>query len=114
MIDILPSILDFVGVSAPEKSFLGRSVFVPGERTATLYEDGRYLLVANDMFLVAPTINDVRMFRIDDAFERTPVTTMPARQRHLETRLKATIQYFNNGMRHNQLYDPSESRVTSR
>jgi phosphoglycerol transferase MdoB-like AlkP superfamily enzyme len=113
-IDILPSILDFVGVSAPEKSFLGRSVFQPGERTATLYEDGRYLLVADDMFLVAPTMNAVSMYRITDPLERTPVTTMPSRQRHLETRLKATIQYFNNGMRHNQLYDPSEWRVTSR
>ena len=46
--------------------------------------------------------------------EASLLTAMSARQQHVETPLKATIQYFNNGMRQNRPYDPSEWRVTSR
>ena len=113
-IDILPSILDFIGVDVAEKNFLGRSAFVPGERTAALYVNGRYLLVAHDLFLTATSMDAIQMFRIDDAREQSPLATMVARRQHLETRLKAAIQYFNDGMRHNRLYYPATARVTIR
>ncbi len=106
-IDILPSIMDFLDLENKEENYLSRSVFIPGERTATLYLDGRYFLVADDYFLDWFVGTEMKMYKIQDPFEKVPFLGLQDRRHHLEERLKASIQYFNEGMWDNRLYYPS-------
>lgn len=105
-IDILPSVLDFLGVKQGEEIALGRSVFVPGPRTATLYLDGSYDIVDKDYFLHAPRGGRPAMYALDDAGKTKPLDEPAAKKAELETRLKASIQYFSEGMWDNRLYAP--------
>lgn len=106
-IDILPSVMDFLGLEHKEVNYLGRSVFVPGERTATLYLDGRYFLVGKDYFLDWVVGSEMKMFALADVFEKSPLLDPRERKYELEARLKAAVQYFNEGMWDNRLYYPS-------
>jgi phosphoglycerol transferase MdoB-like AlkP superfamily enzyme len=106
-IDILPSILDFLGMQNKDVNFLGRSVFVPGERTATMYIDGRYMLAAKDFYLDWAKDSPVKMYNIADVAEKVDLNEPASRKAELESRLKASIQYFNEAMWDNRLYYPS-------
>lgn len=103
-IDILPSILDFLGIKRGEQIALGRSVFVPGERTATLQLNGEHLLVAKDFFLHWPGVGASWMYAFSDAARSNPLNEPVARKQELENRLKASIQYFRQGMLKNRLH----------
>lgn len=105
-IDILPSVMDFLGMENKEMNYLGRSVFRSGDRTATLYLDGRYFLAAKDYFLDWPAGGEVKMYSIADAAETTAVQELSERRAELLKRLKASVQYFNEGMWDNRLYYP--------
>jgi phosphoglycerol transferase MdoB-like AlkP superfamily enzyme len=106
-IDILPSVMDFLGYENKEMNFLSRSVFVPGERTATLYLDGRYLLASKEHFLDWQVGGPIQMYSIKDPAQQGPLSEPAERKALLEQRLKASIQYFNQGMWDNRLYYPS-------
>src|SRR5690606_33862363 len=69
-IDLLPSIADFLGIEASERIVLGRSVFVPGERTAALHLDGNYYLVAKDHFLRRGREGGAKMYAFADQGEK--------------------------------------------
>lgn len=105
-IDILPSVLDFLGAKQTEEIALGRSVFVPGPRTATLYLDGNYEIVDKDYYLHVPRGGTPRMYALADAGRATPLEEPAAKKAELERRLKASIQYFSEGMWDNRLYAP--------
>ncbi|MBK9321922.1 MAG: LTA synthase family protein [Bdellovibrionaceae bacterium] len=106
-IDILPSILDFLGRENKETNYLGRSIFIPGERTATLHIDGRYFLVAKDYFLDWLKGKDINMYDQLDLNQKAPLSEPRERKQELENRLKASVQYFNEAMWDNRLYYPS-------
>lgn len=105
-IDILPSVADFLGVPRAEEIALGRSVFVPGERTGVFFLDGNYLLVAKDYFLQKRRGEFPRMYALADAAQKEPLDEPAARKAELELRLKAAVQYFSEGMWDNRLYTP--------
>lgn len=104
-IDVPASVMDFLGFEMPRQVLLSRSVFVPGERAAVTYADGTYLLVAKDFLLRQTLGGPARLFSLADPSMKTPLEN-PARE-HLETRLKAAIQYFSDGMWDNCLYAPA-------
>ncbi len=106
-IDILPSILDLVGIRESEKNYLGRSIFVPGDRFAVNYSDGHYRLISRDYFLAYSRGGEFQMFSMQDPGETRPLMEPAARKTELENRLKASIQYFSQGMWDNKLYYPS-------
>jgi phosphoglycerol transferase MdoB-like AlkP superfamily enzyme len=106
-IDIMPSVMDFLGYENKEMNYLSRSVFIPGERTATMYLDGRYFLAAKDHFIDWSVGAEPKMFALSDPAEKFPLTEPVERKHELEQRLKASIQYFNQGMWDNRLYYPS-------
>lgn len=106
-IDIFPSILDFVGMDPGKKNGLNRSLFVPGDRYAVTYIDGRYMLVTKDHFLVrSPKHDAVQIFRVQDAAETAPLEN-PELKEDLEKKLHATMQYFSEGLWDNRLYYPT-------
>lgn len=105
-IDLLPSIADFLGIEASERIVLGRSVFVPGERTAALHLDGNYYLVAKDHFLRRGREGGAKMYAFADQGEKVPLDEPSTKKAILEDRLKAAIQYFSEGMWDNRLSTP--------
>lgn len=106
-IDILPTILDLSAIEAKEKNYLGESVFVPGDRTAVSFSDGRYLLVSKNYFLSHLVGGDFKMFSIEDPAATTPLNEPVEKKNELTQKLKATIQYFSQGMWDNKLYYPT-------
>jgi phosphoglycerol transferase MdoB-like AlkP superfamily enzyme len=105
-IDILPTILDLIGIQEKEKNYLGVSVFVPGDRFAVDFSDGRYWFITKDYFLTHNQGADYQMFSMKDPSEITPLEQPAGRKKDLEDRLKACIQYFSQGMWDNKLYYP--------
>ena len=106
-IDLLPTILDLVGLEEKEKNYLGSSVFVPGDRAAVTYSDGHYLLVTRSHFLTHSRGGDFKMYSMQDPFEKEALSEPAEKKTELENRLKALIQYFSKGMWDNKLYYPS-------
>ncbi|MBX3041981.1 MAG: LTA synthase family protein, partial [Bdellovibrionaceae bacterium] len=96
-IDILPSVLDFLGVPWEKPNLLSRSVFVPGERTASVFVNGLSMLIAKDQFLVWPQDQQAKLYSMRDP-ERKTALEEPEAKRHLEQRLKAAQQYFSDSM----------------
>lgn len=105
-IDLLPSILDFLGAETPERNYLARSVFVPGDRFAVTFVDGKYHLIAKDYFLTLSRDNQFRFYKGSDVFEREPLDEPAELKLRLEKRLKACQQYFSEGLWDNRLYYP--------
>ncbi|MNJ96810.1 Lipoteichoic acid synthase 2 [compost metagenome] len=107
-IDILPTVLDFLGLPPKDRNFLGSSMFVPGDKVAVNYIDGRYLLTAKDYQIRwAPGQGEPQMFAMDDLNAKNELTEPAARRTELINKLKANIQYFNDGMWDNKLYYPN-------
>lgn len=108
-IDVMPTILDFLGISQVDKIFLGSSLFVPGDKVVVNFIDGRYILFAKDYFLRwVQGSGEPQMFAIIDRDGTSEIVDQPARKKELVDKLKAHIQYFNEGMWDNKLYYPSK------
>ncbi len=112
-IDILPSVLDFVGVQPSQVNPLAASVFRPGDRVAVTMMDGRWMLVQKDYFLVqykgaarspSAPYGEMLMYRRQDPFEKSVVTDQDPILKNLQQRLQAVQQYFSQGMIDNRLY----------
>lgn len=107
-IDVLPTVLDFLGVPPKERNYLGSSMFVPGDKVAVNFIDGRYILTAKDYQIRwFPGHGDPQMFSMSDWAATQELQEPAARKTELVERLKATIQYFNEGMWDNRLYYPA-------
>ncbi len=112
-VDILPTILDFAGLDEKERNYLGRSVFVPGDRTATVYLDQKYHLIGKDYFLTyqknaAEDLAEQFKFysHTDEAELKALSEPADLREKYVHA-LKASIQYFSQGLWDNKLYYPS-------
>lgn len=104
-IDVLPTVMDMLGYNMPEMILLGRSVFVPGERTAVTFSDGEYLLISKDHLLRQQPASAPQMYALNDPFMKKSLEGEP--KKHLEDRLHAVMQYFSEGMWDNRLYAPA-------
>jgi phosphoglycerol transferase MdoB-like AlkP superfamily enzyme len=110
-IDIMPTILDMLSIAPKDQNYMGSSVFVPGDKTAVNFIDGRYLLTAKDYQVRwAPGHGEPEMYAINDLNAVTPLAEPAKRKEDLIKRMKATIQYFNEGMWDNKIYYPSGGR----
>jgi phosphoglycerol transferase MdoB-like AlkP superfamily enzyme len=107
-IDILPTILDFLNIRQKEENYLGSSIFTAGDKTAVTFNDGIYQLMAKDYRIRwALGQSEPQMFAIDDREGKSPLAEPATRKEELIQKLKANIQYFNEGMWDNKLYYPT-------
>lgn len=113
-VDILPTVLDYLNIPSPEKNYLGSSLFSEGDKVAVNFIDGRYILYGKDYFLRwSPGHGEPQMFAITDREgahelkDELLSTQQVARKQELTQKIKATIQYFNEGMWDNKLYYPT-------
>jgi phosphoglycerol transferase MdoB-like AlkP superfamily enzyme len=107
-IDILPSILDFLDVPLKEQNYLGRSIFIPGPRNVTLYDEGAYFTVMDNYVLRWVRGKTPEMFQLTDLDLKNPMQDLTEQKTKLENTQKATLQYFSQGMWDNRLYYPSQ------
>lgn len=101
--DILPSILDFVGIDYPQKLYFGSSVFNSDPGRMINFLGGRYYYLAPPYYL---TLNNekVNYSLIDlESHSMSPSDDSKLQNEYL-SELKAYIQYLNNGLRNNNLY----------
>jgi phosphoglycerol transferase MdoB-like AlkP superfamily enzyme len=106
-IDVPPTVLDFLNISPKDQNYLGSSIFVPGDKVAVNFIDGRYLLFAKDNFMRwTPGHGEPQMFANKDPDGEHEL--QGPRRDELVKKLKANIQYFNEGMWDNKLYYPSK------
>ncbi len=113
-VDVLPTILDFLGIPEKDKNYLGSSLFIDGDKAAVNFIDGRYILFAKDYYVRwSPGHTEPQMFANEDREGENEIkedrasSDQNARKQELTEKLKATIQYFNEGMWDNKLYYPS-------
>jgi len=110
-IDVLPTVLDFLGIGLKDENFLGSSAFVPGDKVAITFNDGIYNLFGRDYRIRwAVGRGEPEMFSMEDANSQWPLVEPSERKKQLVLKLKAGIQYFNEGMWDNKLYYPSKGR----
>jgi glucan phosphoethanolaminetransferase (alkaline phosphatase superfamily) len=105
-VDILPSVLDYLKVQPDHRLLFGKSVFREGEGRAFLYDNGRYWLVRGQHALELTPGRESRLFDLaQDRQLKSPLPVGPGAAADLEREAKALVQYYNNGMIDNNLYD---------
>lgn len=108
-IDILPSILDFLGFENKFKVLLGESVFKPSSGKAVIvFNDNLYYQVTSQYVSVWDKRSVVRHYAVSDLRLATPLVLSREVSDKLDKKLKASIQYFNQGMWDNRLYFPNK------
>jgi hypothetical protein len=105
-VDILPSLLDYLGIRPDRRLLFGSSLFRQGEGWAFFRESGCYWLVRGNRALEFVPGKPSRLFDPGhDPQLKTPLTNEPDRLSTMEYEAKARIQYFNNGLMDRELYD---------
>jgi uncharacterized sulfatase len=111
-VDILPSILDYLGIEPERRLLFGKSIFRSGEGRAFLHVNGHYWLVRGQRALeFVPEGNGGGLFDLaQDPQLKSPLAGESERRGELEKEAKALLQYYNNGLLDNQLYDGAEEK----
>jgi phosphoglycerol transferase MdoB-like AlkP superfamily enzyme len=108
-VDILPSVLDYLGLPADQRLLFGKSVFRQGEGRAFLHANGQYWLVRGQRALEFTPGRPSRLFDpAGDPLLKSPIPNEPEQLRAMEREAEALVQYFNNGLLDHQLYDRVE------
>lgn len=105
-IDILPTVTEFLGISSAHKNYLGQSMFVAGDKVAMNFIDNRYYMAAKDYFIEYALNANMRFFSLDDPHQMHSLPADSERMQLLSDKMKAHIQYFNEGLWDNRLYYP--------
>jgi uncharacterized sulfatase len=110
-VDILPSILDYLGLERERRLLFGQSIFRPGEGRAFVHANGHYWLVrGHEALEFVPEGAGGGLFDIvKDPQLKAPVASQSVRSGELGEEAKALVQYYNNGMLDNNLYDPQRT-----
>lgn len=108
-IDILPSVMDFLGFENKFKILLGESVFKQDDdKTVLLFNDNLYYQISSTFITVWDKHNEIKHYSVKDLRLESPVELTDEIRNRLEKKLKASIQYFNQGMWDNRLYFPGK------
>ena len=113
--DILPSVLDYLQVQPERRLLFGTSIFRQSEGRAFLHINEQYWLVRGTRaFEFAPEGSSRTFDLAKDPQLRSPLPLDSESGRALEKEAKALVQYFNNGMLDNSLYDKVVAADVSR
>lgn len=104
--DIMPSVLDFLGLNNEPYLLFGRSVFDPTQSGEALFSiHGIYWMVQEMYYLRFDENHQTSsLFSINDPSQTSPVTDKPLIKERMEIRLKSYIQYYKNSLVQNSLY----------
>lgn len=104
--DILPSVLDFLGIRSEPYLLFGRSVFDKTQKGESIFSlFGIYWLVRDKYFLRFNENDQTsQLFAIDDPSQSQPLSHHAELKNEMELRVKSYIQYYKNSMIQNNLY----------
>ncbi len=106
-VDIGPSLLDFLGIATAKTLPFGHSIFDASyDGLAFGEKSGNYWIADKNHYLEYRINGPDRLFA--QAQLDLPITDHPEVEQQLEKKLKAYIQWFNNGLRDNNLYRERE------
>lgn len=101
--DILPSIVDFLGVDLEKRLYFGSSVFSEDKGRMINFSSDSYLYL-KDPYLLRYDKNSPRLFRWDRESSKLSSYKDEGVLQDILLELKAYIQYTNNGLRNNNIY----------
>ncbi len=102
-VDIGPSILDYLGIATDKQLPFGHTIFDAAyDGLALGQKAGNYWIADKNYYLEFRLGAPSQLFAL--AQLDTPVTDKPDIQAQLENKLKAYIQWFNNGLAEDKLY----------
>lgn len=102
--DILPSVLDFLQVQNGHKLLFGSSVFSNNDGRVINYINGNYFFY-KDQFMLRFDRNKAVLYRFDENLLNMKAVDDQQVKHHMLQELKAYIQYTNNGLKLNNIYD---------
>jgi len=109
-IDVMPSVMDLLGITIPDRLLVGQSVFdsaKPGHAYNYTTASYWYLEPNNMVELVRP--EPIRTFHHHNTFNRLEVHGEDEQFRDAILNLKAVVHYMNEGLSDNSLYRWKES-----
>lgn len=101
--DIMPTVLDFLGIEFKQKLYFGSSLFNQDPGRMINHLGGRYFYLAPPYYLTF-TNNQVSYFRLDAESNTLSNIEVNTEVEEYLLELKAYIQYLNNGLKNNNLY----------
>lgn len=101
--DILPSILDYLGVEFEKRLYFGSSVFSKNNGRMINYTSGSYLFFSPPYALRYDKVKPV-LFKVVDGNLQSMAQSEEIEFDKILNELKAYIQYTNNGLRNNNIY----------
>lgn len=104
--DIMPSILDFLNISFNKKLLFGSSVFSNDDGRVINFISGSYFYYKDSIMMRFDKIK-ANFYEISDNMEGLKPVGMSSDFDQMLKELKAYIQYTNNGLRKNNIYDIS-------
>jgi phosphoglycerol transferase MdoB-like AlkP superfamily enzyme len=105
-IDLLPTILDYIGIPHDNRLLLGRSLLGQDEGSALFYYNNHYYYIKKDYYMVFDKQKG-KLYATTDLEAKDPVV-LPELAAQYETELKAYLQYHNNGLNTNSWYHYAE------
>jgi phosphoglycerol transferase MdoB-like AlkP superfamily enzyme len=108
-VDIVPSVLDYLGITPDRVNYLGRSVFRTEPGFAVFGQGELFYLAEYPYFLKLFQGQPVGLFSLlKDWNEENPLQGRDDKKRELDLKFKATQQYFSQGLWQNKLYYSSK------
>lgn len=103
-IDIMPTVLDFIGVNAPNKTLFGRSLLDSTIEGRVIYfSNKRYIYIKKDYFIEFDD-STVKLYALNDRKCKDELLDRPIIKKQYEKELKAYLQYYKNGLNKNDWY----------
>ena len=102
-VDIEPSVLDFLGIATDDTLPFGHSIFDPTYHGLAFGQKaGNFWIADKDYYLEYRLNESSKLFAF--AQMETPISDRPEVKAALENKLKAYLQWFNNGLAEDRLY----------
>lgn len=104
-VDIMPSILDYLGIYSEKNLLFGRSIFDDQKGHAIFYQNNSYTYVEDSYALEFNTVDESTslLYFTDSPNNASKIDNKEIEKAYLK-KLKAYIQYYNNGLINNSLY----------
>jgi phosphoglycerol transferase MdoB-like AlkP superfamily enzyme len=108
-IDIGPSIMDFLNFDNKFEILLSESVFKSfPDKTVLLFNDNLYYQIGREAVTIWDKHGDIKHYSVNDLRLASPLSWSDQQRGKWDQKLRASIQYFNQGMWDNRLYFPNK------
>jgi phosphoglycerol transferase MdoB-like AlkP superfamily enzyme len=102
-VDVMPTLLDYLGIENPKPILFGRSLFASSEGRALFFANQNYYYYKKNQYIEFDKKSSF-IYNAHDYTSALRLSDKEAERKQMEKELKAYIQYFTNGLIHNSWY----------